>query len=404
MQGQRPQGPIGIVTHSYYDEDPRVRRQAEALVAAGHAVDVYALRRPDDPETGEVGGVRVQRLDVQRHQGAGPATYLREYVSFFVRAQFALTRGHARRRYALVQVATLPDWLVFAGLPLRMTGTPLLLDLHESMPAFFASRFPGLARGPARRVMTLAERVSLAAASHCLTVNDGLRDRLVAGGLPASKIDVIANAPSLALFDRAAAQARPFMADGTLRLVYAGAVTPTYELGVVLEALVRVRELRPELPFRLDVYGRGDSQPALEAQAATLGLAANVRFHGRIPIEAVPGAIAAADVGLAPTRRDAFTDVSLSTKIFEYGALEKPVVASRLPMIERELPADALWTYEPADPASLAAAILSVADDPADRERRVAALRSLVEERSWEVEARRYVAIVERLASRSAGR
>ena len=396
--------PIAIVTHSYYDEDPRVRRQAEALVAAGHAVDVYALRRPDDPETGEVGGVRVRRLDVQRHQGAGPVTYLREYVSFFVRAQFALTRGHAHRRYALVQVATLPDWLVFAGLPLRMTGTPLLLDLHESMPAFFASRFPGLARGPARRAMTLAERVSLAAASHCLTVNDGLRDRLVAGGLPASKIDVVPNAPSLALFDRAAAEARTFMADGTLRLVYAGAVTPTYELGVVLEALVRLRELRPELPFSLDVYGRGDSQPALEAQAATLGLEPSVRFHGRIPIEAVPGAIAAADVGLAPTRRDAFTDVSLSTKIFEYGALEKPVVASRLPMIERDLPADALWTYEPADPASLAAAILSVADDPADRARRVAILRSLVEERSWEVEARRYVSIVERLASRTAGR
>jgi glycosyltransferase involved in cell wall biosynthesis len=186
--------------------------------------------------------------------------------------------------------------------------------------------------------------------------------------------------------------------------VYAGAVTPTYELGVVHEALVRLRELRPELPFSLDVYGRGDSQPSLEAQAATLGLEPSVRFHGRIPIEAVPGAIAASDVGLAPTRRDAFTDVSLSTKIFEYGALEKPVVASRLPLIERNLPANAVWTYEPGDPASLAAAILAVADDPVDRERRVATLRGLVEERSWEVEARRYVSIVERLGSRSSGR
>lgn len=396
--------PIAIVTHSYYDEDPRVRRQAEALVAAGHAVDVYALRRPDDPAQSDVGGVRVRRLDVQRHQGAGPATYLREYISFFVRAQFALTRGHARRHYALVQVATLPDWLVFAGLPLRMTGTPLLLDLHESMPAFFASRFPGLARGPARRAMTLAERVSLAAASHCLTVNDGLRDQLVAGGLQPEKIDVVPNAPSLALFDRAIGQARAFMADDTLRLVYAGAVTPTYELGVVLEALVRLRAPRPELQVALDVYGRGDSQPALEALATTLGLEPYVRFHGRIPIEAVPAAIAGSDIGLAPTRRDAFTDVSLSTKIFEYGALEKPVVASRLPLIERNLPADGLWTYEPGDPASLAAAVTAVVDDPADRKRRVDVMRALVEARSWEVESRRYVGIVERLAGRAGSR
>lgn len=404
MERKRPHGPIAIVTHSYYDEDPRVRRQAEALVAAGHSVDVYALRRPDDPAQGELGGVRVRRLDVQRHQGAGAATYLREYVSFFVRVQLALTRAHAQRRYALVQVATLPDWLVFAGLPLRMTGTPLLLDLHESMPAFFASRFPGLARGPARRAMTLAERVSLAAASHCLTVNDALRDQLVAGGLPAAKIDVIANAPSLALFDRTAGPARAFMADGTVRLVYAGALTPTYELGVVLEALARLRALRPDLRVTWDVYGRGDTQPSLAALSTTLGLDEGVRFHGRIPIEAVPAAIAAADIGLAPTRRDTFTDVSLSTKIFEYGALDKPVVASRLPLIERGLPADGLWTYEPGDPVSLAAAILAIVDDSSDRERRVAVLRALVEANAWEVESRRYVAIVERLAGRALAR
>ena len=37
-----------MVVHAYYDEDPRVRREAEALVAAGHQVDVFALRREHD--------------------------------------------------------------------------------------------------------------------------------------------------------------------------------------------------------------------------------------------------------------------------------------------------------------------------------------------------------------------
>ena len=32
-----------MLTHSYYDEDPRVRREAEALVACGRPVDVFAL-------------------------------------------------------------------------------------------------------------------------------------------------------------------------------------------------------------------------------------------------------------------------------------------------------------------------------------------------------------------------
>ena len=388
------------MTHSYYDEDPRVRRQAEALVAAGRPVDVFALRRPGDAAEAELAGVRVWRLDVQRHQGAGLATYLVEYLAFFIRVALALVRAHPRRRFDVVQVATLPDWLVLAGLPLRLAGVPLLLDLHEAMPAFFASRFPDAARGPVRWLLGVAERISIAAASHCLTVNDALRDRLVAGGLDPSRIDVVPNTPSLVLFDPDRQPSRAFMADGWLRLGYAGAVTPTYELSVVLDALARLRRERPDLDVRLEVYGRGDSAAALVAQAEALALTDQVTFHGRIPIEAVPAAIAAVDVGLAPTRRDAFTDVSLSTKIFEYAAIGRPVLASRLPLVAAALPADHLWTYEPGDPAALAAAVLEIVDEPETRVRRVKAMRGLVAARSWEVGSARYIAIVERLAGR----
>jgi hypothetical protein len=50
--------PVAMLTHSYYEEDPRVRREAETLAAAGRPVVVYALRRPDDPPHGELEGVR----------------------------------------------------------------------------------------------------------------------------------------------------------------------------------------------------------------------------------------------------------------------------------------------------------------------------------------------------------
>ena len=80
-----------------------------------------------------------------------------------------------------------------------------------------------------------------------------------------------------------------------------------------------------------------------------------------------------ADLGLAPTRRDPFTDVSLSTKIFEYVAMGKPVVASRLPLVEQTFPAGTIWTYEPGDTRSLATAIEAIADQAAAREAAVAA-------------------------------
>ena len=390
--------PHAMLTHSYYEEDPRVRREAEALVARGRPVDVFALRRPGEPREGELNGVRIHRLNVQRHQGAGLGTYLREYLSFLARSGWAVTRRHRTRHYAVLQVHTLPDFLVFAGLPLRLRGVPIILDLHEAMPEFFRTRFPRASNPVVHRALLLQERLSIGFASAVLTVNDALRDRLTDLGVPAGKVTVILNSPSLALFDPAAHPARLFADDGVVRLVYAGALSPTYELDVALAALARVVELRPDLAIHFDVYGRDFGEGSLAADAARLGIAERVTFHGRIPLEAVPGAIAAADIGLAPTRQDSFTDFSLSTKIFEYGAMGRPVIASRLPMVERMFPAGTVTTYEPGEAGDLARAILATVDSAAVREAAVGATLARVQELAWEGDAERLSALVDRLA------
>ena len=387
-----------MIVHAYYEEDPRVRREAESLVARGWPVEVFALRRPEDPSEGIVEGVRVHRLDVQRHQGAGLMTYLREYVTFLVRSGWAVTRAHRRQRFGLVEVHTLPDFLVFAGLPLRIMGVPLVIDLHEAMPEFFRMRFPKASNSVVQRLLVLQERLSIAVASAAITVNDALAARLVELGVAPEKITVLLNTPSLARFDPALHLARAFAADGTVRLVYAGALTPTYELAVAVDAVARLATIRPDVAIRLDVYGRGDSEAALRAQVADLRLEERVRFHGRIPIEAVPAAIVAADIGLALTRRDPFTDFSLSTKIFEYGAMGKPVVASRLPLVERIFPSGAVLTYEPGDADSLALAIAALHDSPVLRDTAVAATTARIRELSWEHAADRLAALVQRLA------
>jgi glycosyltransferase involved in cell wall biosynthesis len=387
-----------MVVHAYYEEDPRVRREAEAVRGTGREVDVFSLRRPGDEPDGELNGVRIHRLDVQRHQGAGIGTYLREYLAFMARTCVALTRAHRRRRYALVQVHTIPDALVFAALPLRLAGVPVIIDLHEAMPEFFRMRFPRASGRLAHAVLVAQERLSIAFASQAITVNDALGERLVGMGVPARKVHVVLNAPVLARFDPAAHPARPFMADGTLRLVYAGALSMVYELEVVLEALSVVRRERPGLPVTLELYGRDFAEVPLRGRVEALGLGEAVRFHGRIAIDDVPAALAAADIGLAPTRRTQFTDFSLSTKIFEYGAMGKPVIASRLPMVVATFPPGTVTTYPAGDAAALAAAITGLVDDPAAREAATAATLDLVTGLAWERVGVAYLALVASVA------
>jgi glycosyltransferase involved in cell wall biosynthesis len=387
-----------MIVHAYYEEDPRVRRQAETLVAAGRPVRVIGLRRPDDRVDSELRGVRIRHLDVQRHQGAGVGVYVREYLAFVLRAMSAAVRLHRSERYAVAQVHSPPDFLVFATLPLRLVGVPVILDLHEAMPEFFRMRFPRVRNPLIHGLLRLQERLSIGFASATITVTDAMRERLIGLGHAPDDIRVVINSPSFTRFDAASHPTRALREDGRLRLVYTGALTPTYELDVTLRAVAAIHASRPDLDVVLDLYGRGDFEDALRSLASDLGIAERVVFHGRIPIDDVPAALAAADIGLAPTRLDRFTALTVSGKVYEYAAMRKPIVASRLPTVERDFPADAVSTYPSGDAEAMAEAIISLADDDAARARAVEAASAVVASLAWDRVSRDYVALVDALA------
>jgi hypothetical protein len=71
-------------------------------------------------------------------------------------------------------------------------------------------------------------------------------------------------------------------------------------------------------------------------------------------------------------------------------------------MVERTFPPGSVATYDPGDPASMAAAILSFVDDAAVRRAAVERTAEIVQSSAWETEAARYVALVDRLAGDSA--
>ena len=387
-----------MIVHAYYEEDPRVRRQAETLVATGRPVRVIGLRRPDDPVDSDLAGVRIRHLDVQRHQGAGVGVYLFEYLTFVARSMWTAARLHRSERFAVAQVHSPPDFLVFATLPLRLVGVPVVLDLHEAMPEFFRMRFPTVRNPFVHRLLRLQERLSIAFSTLTITVTDAMRDRLVALGHDADDIHVVINSPSLARFDASAYPNRTFCEDGRLRLVYTGALTPTYELDVALRAIARMRERRPDLDVVLDCYGRGDSEATLRALADELGIGDRVVFHGRIPIDDVPAVVAAADIGLAPTRLDRFTALTVSGKVYEYVAMGKPVVATRLPTVEVDFSGDAVAMYPSGDADAMADAILALVDDPSRREAAVRSASSIVATLAWEHASKAYVGLIDRLS------
>lgn len=390
---------VAIVVHAIYPGDPRVRRQADVLLDAGHEVDVFALRQPGEAAETADGPMRVIRVPVNRAFGS-LAGHMAEYLAFAGMVAVRLTTEHRSRRYRLVQVATVPDFLSFAAAPLRLAGVPLLLDLHEDMPEFFRDRFSHPLMRPLLPVVAVSARASAGFATELITVHEPLRQLSIARGVAPDRITVVMNSPDPRLFDPSRHPRRAFMADGELRLIHHSNLQRIYGLDLAVEAVATLD--RAALPHRLDVYGDGPFRPQVEATIARTATADRVHLHGRVPIDDLPSLLAAADIGLVPSRPEPYMAYSLSTKLLEYAAMGVPVVASDLATFRSHL-TDAAITYVPGgDPEALAAAVRELAADP-DRAARIAAeARRQVAAYGWADQAERYLAIVERLMAAAA--
>jgi glycosyltransferase involved in cell wall biosynthesis len=381
------------VVHAVVPGDPRIRRQADALLQAGYEVDVFCLRRPGEPGEERASGQRIVRLPVNR-AFVGFAGHLAEYVAFTALAAWRLAREHRRRRYALVQVATVPDFLDLAALPEKLAGVPILLDLHEDMPEFFRDRFAHPALRPLLPLVAAVSRASAALADELITVHEPLRQLAIARGVDPNRIAVVMNSADPGLFDPARHPKRPFMADGTLRLIHHSNLQRIYGLDRALEGLA---QLRPDIDWRLDAYGDGPWRTRIEAAIERTGTADRVALHGAVPIEELPDLLAGADIGLVPSLPEPYMDYSLSTKLLEYAAMAVPIVATDLATFRHHFTDEAIRFVPGGEPVALARAIEGAVDDPTGTQAMGREAHRQAGAYAWTEQRAVYLAIVERL-------
>jgi glycosyltransferase involved in cell wall biosynthesis len=387
---------IAIVVHAVYPGDPRIRRQADALTDAGHQVDIFALRAPDEAPEESIGPLRVIRLPVNRGFTSF-AGHMAEYLAFAGMATWRLTREHRRRRYQLVQVATVPDFLAFAAAPIKLAGVPLLLDLHEDMPELFRDRFAHPLLRPLMPLVTGSTRAAAALADELITVHEPLRQLSIERGVPPDKISVVMNSADARVFDPARHPRRQFMEDGELRLIHHSALQRIYGLEVAVEAVAMIDPA--DVPVRLDVYGDGPHAAHVAATVERTGTADRVHLNGRVAVEQLPELLAGADVGLVPSLPEPYLQYSLSTKLLEYAAMGVPTIASDLATFRSHFNDEAIRYVPGGDPGALAAAIRELASDPAGAARLGAEAHRQAAGYAWSHQAEHYVAIVERLAA-----
>lgn len=278
-----------------------------------------------------------------------------------------------------------------------VTGLPLALEFNGSEVWVARHWDPVGFLGLLRRF----EQLNLRAADLIFVVSRVQQENLIAAGVTAARIVVNPNGVDGEAF-------RPGAGAGEVRVElgledklvigFTGTFGPWHGAPVLAEAATRVSDSRCHFLF----IGDGDERPATESVIARAGKKARATFTGRVNHTRIACYLDACDILVSPhvPAADGSEFFGSPTKLFEYMAMARPIIASRLGQIASVITdGENGLLVEPNDAAALAQAIERLAADAALRSRLGAAARqTVISQYTWQHNAARVFERVKREA------
>jgi glycosyltransferase involved in cell wall biosynthesis len=386
---------VCMLAYAFYESDTRILQYATALAKRGDVVDVFALRRGGDTPAFEVlNGVNVYRIQARTVDEKGLFSYGGRILRFVLRSAFLLRKKHRQHPYDLVHVHNVPDFLVFAACFPKAGGVPVILDIHDLLPEFYASKFKIAHDSVSFRILTLVERYCAAFATRLIVANHLWRDRLVTRSVQPEKCTVVRNYPDLDIFiERSREGTRK---NGRLILTYPGSLNWHQGLDIAIRAFASIADQIPEADFH--IYGEGPAKGSLIQLANTLKMQNRVMFHDFLPSKEIAKVMAMTDIAIEPKRANsAFGNEALSTKILEFMALGVPVIASKTKIHAHYYDDSIIQYYDNDDEAELARQILRLKNSPELRHRLVMNAKEYVRGNNWQIRKQDYLQFVDSL-------
>ena len=379
-----------MIAYTWFELDPRVKRAAGALAESGHHVDVFAVSHDGIRASSNNGLLCIRRLRMRKQQTTA-TRYAFEYGVFFAWVLVLVSFLHARRRYNVVYVHNMPNFLVFAGFLPKISGAKIVLDVHDPAAELLAS-IHGRDLPPwLQRLASAEERVSMSFSDAVITVNESMRRRLSV--MSKRPVAVVMNLPDPALFVPQEASRDRGNSDW---LVYNGSIAHRNGLDLVVRALWILAGEFPLLRFR--VIGDGPALESVVGLAEELGIADRLEFRGFVPNNQIPSLVSDAAAGISSQRDDTFGSLVFSMKVAEYIALGLPVICSRIATMRHYFSDDELLFFESGNAEDLARAIRDLLTHPAAAEERAARSRIKLDKLDWSAQKETLVGTVEALA------
>jgi glycosyltransferase involved in cell wall biosynthesis/peptidoglycan/xylan/chitin deacetylase (PgdA/CDA1 family) len=383
LQGKR----AAVVLFSHYPADPRPRRAAEALAAEGVTSDLVCLQaNSSEPRREIVNGVNVTRVPLKRRR-SGKFLYAWQYFAFTAISFGYLTLQSLRKRYDFVHVHNMPDVLVFSAIVPKLLGAKIVLDLHDPMPELMQTIFELPGDSAAVRGLKAMEKSSTRFADVVLTVNKACKRIYSSRSCPAEKITIVINSPDDAVFklEQPSVSSKKRDAQREFVIMYHGSLVHRNGFDLAVDALEALHATIPQAVLVVCGARTAFFDSVMES-VRQRGLQEKVRYLGPQDTYGIVREIKNCDLGVVPNHRNLFTEINTPTRIFEYLALGKPVIAPRAGGILDYFGEKDLIYFNLGDARDLARQIESVYSNPEQIDEAVRRGQEVYRHHTWTLE------------------
>jgi glycosyltransferase involved in cell wall biosynthesis len=228
----------------------------------------------------------------------------------------------------------------------KKNGIPFIVQVLE--PHYQLIPYEAL-----RPIGKMIEGRILREADHVVVINEGLREYAMCMGAHADNISVIRAGIDLEKYgshvDGLSVRRRYGIEAHETVLLFMGWLYHFSGLKEMLAALAKCT--RDDVKVKLLIVGDGDAFEELQRMRADLHLETSVILPGKQPYDKIPEFVAAADVCLLPAYNNAIMRDIVPIKMYEYMAMGKPVIATRLRGLVKEFGDDngVLYVDRPED-------------------------------------------------------
>jgi glycosyltransferase involved in cell wall biosynthesis/peptidoglycan/xylan/chitin deacetylase (PgdA/CDA1 family) len=382
---------ICMLAYSFYESDNRIMRYAEALAQRGDIVDVIALMTEGSMPYEKINNVNVYRIQKRMINEKNQLTYLTKLGIFLIKSFAFITKKHLQHPYDVVHIHSVPDFEVFAALIPKLQGSSIILDIHDIVPEFYASKFSGSKDSFFFKALVKVEQLSIKFSDHVIISNHLWYKTLTSRSVNESKCTTVMNYPDEAIFYQ-----RPrTRLDDKFIMIYPGSLGWHQGLDIAIKAFAKIKDQAPQAEFH--IYGRGPERDNLAALIAELHLDNKVFIKDPMPIDKIAEVMANADLGIVPKRNDPFGGEAFSTKILEFMSLNIPVIVSGTKIDKHYFNDSVVKLFNPDDVNDLAQSMLTLLKDKEQRDTlRDNALR-FVENYRWSKKKNEYFDLVDSL-------